>query len=147
MADLAEVTAAEVILSPSTPAEAVELLPLDLQTCIDKTNFLLYSGTVRPEEDYPQHMMIFSSPHGRERLLQANVWLADGTFKTTPTPWAQIYIIFAQMASGAGTALNTGQARYCRRRSVSSLGRASWCMSRCGRRSRCTWTATRRSGW
>ena len=35
----------------------------------------------------------------RDTLKSASVWLADGTFKSAPPPFAQIYIIFAQVVS------------------------------------------------
>ena len=45
-------------------------------------------------------MVIYASEKGLEKLNKAKRWHADGTFKITPRPFKQTYIINARQQNG-----------------------------------------------
>ena len=66
-------------------------------------SFLIYTGNVegtaidqmdKENKNKETLMMVFISPMGREILRSAFIWFGDGTFKTCPLPFAQIYTVF-----------------------------------------------------
>ena len=91
--------------APTCYKDAIDNLPEELKILMDGSQFLLYAGEVSEENnddtapDDPT-MMIFLTFHGAERLRVSKTWLCDGTFKSAPAPFMQVYIIFAQMESG-----------------------------------------------
>ena len=90
---------------PDTFAEVLQLLPEDAKKCLDGSEFLVYAGPAiadreEGEEDDEPVILLFLSTHAKERLSMSKVWLCDGTFKTAPKPFMQVYIIFSQMESG-----------------------------------------------
>ncbi len=66
-------------VTPQTFTEAVELLPEKYKLTAGGERFLRYSGDL---------------------LKQSEVWYADGTFSTTPVPYAQVYIVFGNTSEG-----------------------------------------------
>ena len=78
-------------------------VPENLKEVIGGGRFILFGGPVQEgmgEEGHP-HMLILCSENARERLRQSNIWLSDGTFRTAPEPWSQLYVVSAQLGSGA----------------------------------------------
>jgi hypothetical protein len=92
--------------APNTYKEVLDLFPEDLKKLSNGSQFLIYAGPIEdeaenqdPDEEDPT-MLIFLAAHGAERLRVSKIWLCDGTFKTAPKPFLQVYIIFAQTDSG-----------------------------------------------
>ena len=87
---------------PRTPIsfqDVLLLLPDNLKYMLDGTIFLVYAGPVMAEEENVENvpnnesqpnMLIFMSPHGKERLRVSPIWLCDGTFKSAPLPYMQV---------------------------------------------------------
>ena len=92
--------------APKSYKEVLDLFPEDLRKLSDGSPFLIYAGPTANEEENQDPgqddpiMLIFLAEHGAERLRVSNLWLCDGTFKTSPHPFLQVYIIFAQTGSG-----------------------------------------------
>ena len=90
--------------APTSYKDVIKNFPDELKVLMDGSQFLLYAGPVcenTAETDQDEAaMLIFLTFHGAERLRVSKTWLCDGTFKTAPTPFMQVYIIFAQMESG-----------------------------------------------
>ena len=67
----------------------------DLKKCLDGSEFLVYGGSVSEVNDLPDNstMLVFCSSHAKERLRMSRTWLCDGTFKSAPSPFAQVFIL------------------------------------------------------
>ena len=81
--------------TPNTYQEVLELLPDDLKKCLDGSEFLAYGGNVHEVNDLPDNatMLVFCSIHAKERMRMSRTWLCDGTFKSAPSPFAQVFIL------------------------------------------------------
>ena len=55
-------------------------------------NFLQYDSGTNSED---QRILIFGTTSNIEMLSTSNIWLADGTFKTAPNLFYQLYVIHA----------------------------------------------------
>ena len=76
--------------------------PEHLKTAIGGGNILLYAGPVDGEGDGGgDQMLIMATENSSERLRTSRVWLSDGTFRTCPDPFKQLYVVFGQLGSGA----------------------------------------------
>jgi hypothetical protein len=103
---------------PATFTQAITLLPEDLYNTASGDPFCLFAGPVneagedaeeadedgeeqqaRGQED-PPTMILYLSAFGKEVLTTSAMWFSDGTFSTAPTPFQQLYVVFAELASG-----------------------------------------------
>ena len=77
--------------APVQPATLEQLtLPEEYKQTSKGEQFLLYdSGPVS------QRILIFGTQRNLEMLQLSSVWLADGTFKTAPSLFTQVYVIHA----------------------------------------------------
>ncbi|KAI6658759.1 hypothetical protein LOD99_15083 [Oopsacas minuta] len=66
------------LVQPTALAELV--LPAEYQRTAKGEQFLLYDSG----EDYPHRFLNFGTQRNLGMLQQSKIWLADGTFKTTP---------------------------------------------------------------
>ena len=90
---------------PRTYNEIMELLPEKYTLTSAGDPFLVYMGNVDGEEefdgnDFHQLLLIYMSPFGRNLLSTSGTWLSNGTFKSAPKPFTQLYILFGEMSSG-----------------------------------------------
>ena len=84
-----------VLAVPIQPTTLEELnLPPEYQQTAKEEQFLLYDSG--PE---PQRILIFGTQHNLDMLQASQCWLADGTFKTAPNLFAQVYVLHALHAS------------------------------------------------
>jgi len=60
----------------------------------DGSEFLLVKDFITENSD--KAFCIFMSPFGKQLLQTSNLWLADGTFLTAPSPFIQVYMICGQ---------------------------------------------------
>ncbi|KAI6648563.1 hypothetical protein LOD99_8043 [Oopsacas minuta] len=75
---------ASVLSAPVQPTALAELvLPAEYQRTAKGEQFLLYDSG----EDYAHRFLNFGM------LQQSKIWLADGTFKTAPPLFAQVYVV------------------------------------------------------
>ena len=65
-------------------------LPPEYQQTAKEEQFLLYDSG--PE---PQRILIFGTQRNLDMLQASQCWLADGTFKTAPNLFAQVYVLHA----------------------------------------------------
>ena len=81
--------------TPNNYQEVLDLLPDDLKKCLDGSEFLAYGSNVHEVNDLPDNatMLVFCSSHAKERLRMSRTWLCDGTFKSAPSPFAQVFIL------------------------------------------------------
>ena len=99
--------------APTTYMEVLERFPEDLKKMTNGSEFLLYAGPSSGEAENAENirpvaranneqdlLLIFMAGDGAERLKLSKIWLCDGTFKTAPVPFLQVYIVFAQTDSG-----------------------------------------------
>ncbi|XP_078516122.1 uncharacterized protein LOC144781255 [Lissotriton helveticus] len=63
-------------------------IPRELSLTVANEPFILYDN-----ENALKRVLIFSTPRNLSRLENSDVWMMDGTFKSTPTPFTQIYTI------------------------------------------------------
>lgn len=63
-------------------------IPGELCLTVSKEPFLMYDNG-----NAQKRILIFSTPRNLHRLENSDVWMMDGTFKSTPTPFTQIYTI------------------------------------------------------
>ncbi|CAG8573554.1 10071_t:CDS:2, partial [Gigaspora margarita] len=76
---------------PSQPQTLQEIdIPIQLQTTIRGERFLAREININNEK-----IMIFCTSNNLLYLEEANFWLMDGTFKTVPTLFRQLYTIHA----------------------------------------------------
>ena len=80
----------------NVPANPVRLSDLDLpeeyRLTIVETDFLLHDSGPEDGED---RFLVFATHDAMEKLVLAEKWLADGTFKTVPKLFSQLYSIHA----------------------------------------------------
>ncbi|KAI6648362.1 hypothetical protein LOD99_12171 [Oopsacas minuta] len=67
--------------------EDLELNASNIKTLSDK-NFLFYDSGPEPER-----IVMFATRENLDFRTMSSIWLADGTFKTVPTLFTQLYII------------------------------------------------------
>ena len=78
-------------LAPVQPENLAHLeIPMEYQRTSKNENFLLYDSGF--EE---RRILIFGTKTYTEMLELAPIWLADGTFKTAPILFEQVYVIHA----------------------------------------------------
>ena len=65
--------------------------------------FLLYS----PDPDSVIKSLIFSAPWNLENLFNGDVWVMDGTFRSSPRSYEQIYTIHSRKGNGQPGIVNT----------------------------------------
>uniref|UniRef100_A0A915K4S7 Uncharacterized protein n=1 Tax=Romanomermis culicivorax TaxID=13658 RepID=A0A915K4S7_ROMCU len=71
------------------PANLIDLqIPNQYSTTLAGASFLLYDSG--PE---PYHMLIFSTAANMQLLSESQHWYGDGTFKTAPLLFEQLYTI------------------------------------------------------
>ena len=82
---------------PPEPRTLTEIeVPLALQKTLNGELFLVKDSTVGDDR-----LLVFTTKSNMARLAQASLWIMDGTFKTVPTIFYQLYTIH----SPAGSAL------------------------------------------
>lgn len=69
-------------------------VPLELQNTLTGELFLVKDSTLEEER-----LLIFTTKTNVEKLSQASIWIMDGTFKTVPTIFYQLYTIHAPVSS------------------------------------------------
>ena len=76
-------------IAPPNPA-SLEELQLDAENIktFSNRNFLFYDTGIGPHR-----MVIFATKENLEFLSMSSIWLTDGTFKTVPTLFCQLYTI------------------------------------------------------
>ena len=75
---------------PATRA-AIPVLPAEFQTTLSGQQFLLYDSGVADND----RIFMFGSPDAVTLLNQSTDWFADGTFKTVPEIFYQLYTLHA----------------------------------------------------
>ncbi|KAI6655799.1 hypothetical protein LOD99_1941 [Oopsacas minuta] len=81
---------ASVLSAPVQPTALSELvLPAEYQRTAKGEQFLLYDSG----EDDAHRFLIFGTQRNLGMLQQSKIWLADGTFKTAPPLFAQVYVV------------------------------------------------------
>ena len=79
------------LATPAQPATLEQrILPPEYKQTAKGEQFLLYDSG--PEV---QRILIFGTQQNLEMLQLSQVWLADGTFKTAPTLFTQVYVVHA----------------------------------------------------
>lgn len=73
---------------PQTFDEAVDLMPEKYNQTATRERF--FRQAVKIYEDSDEGLMLFMSPQGKDVLRGSKVWLADGTFLTSPVPFSQV---------------------------------------------------------
>ena len=77
--------------TPSEPQSITEVnIPNSLQITLDGEQFLIKDHVIEQER-----ILIFTTENNIQRLSQAVFWIMDGTFKTVPTIFCQLYTIHA----------------------------------------------------
>ena len=80
-----------VLAAPVQPTSLDELnLPPEYQQTAKGEHFLLYDSG--PD---PQRILIFGTQRNLDMLQASQFWLSDGTFKTAPNLFAQVYLLHA----------------------------------------------------
>ena len=80
-----------VLAAPIQPLSLVELeIPMEYRSTAKGEMFLLYDSGPDPER-----ILIFGTCQNIEMLKCSQHWLADGTFKTAPVLFQQVYVIHA----------------------------------------------------
>ncbi|KAI6647086.1 hypothetical protein LOD99_8923 [Oopsacas minuta] len=81
---------ASVLAAPAQPTTLAELaLPAVYQQTAKGEQFLLYDSGA---DDVPR-FLIFATQHNLGVLQRSKIWLADGTFKTAPPLFVQVYLV------------------------------------------------------
>ncbi|KAI6648616.1 hypothetical protein LOD99_7973 [Oopsacas minuta] len=80
-------SALSVLVEPTALSELV--LPAEYQWTAKGEQFLLYDSG----EDDAYRFLIFGPQRNLGVLQQSKIWLADGTFKTVPPLFAQVYVV------------------------------------------------------
>jgi len=74
---------------PPEPTSLSQIdIPLDLCKSFNGQTFLLKESTIEGHKIY-----IFSTKDEISKLVNANYWVMDGTFKTAPSIFLQMYTI------------------------------------------------------
>ena len=90
---------------PKTFRELAEMFPDEMKVTEDDKSFLVYAGNTKGtkiedmnnlEKTHDPIVLIFISKIGREILRSGYIWFGDGTFKSCPRPFSQIYTVFGQ---------------------------------------------------
>ena len=80
-----------VLAAPAQPLNLLELeIPMEYRSTAKGEIFLLYDSGPSPER-----ILIFGTCQNVDMLINSQHWLADGTFKTAPTLFQQVYVIHA----------------------------------------------------
>ena len=83
-------------LPPLPPSRAdIPVLPAEFQTTISGQQFLLYDSGVADVN----RILIFGSPDAVTLLEQSADWFGDGTFKTVPEIFYQLYTVHALVSN------------------------------------------------
>ena len=78
-----------VLAAPVQPSSLAQLaLPAEYQQTAKGEQFFLYDS----EATDPQRFLIIGTQRNLEMLQASHYWMADGTFKTTPSLFAQVYV-------------------------------------------------------
>ena len=76
-------------IAPPNPVSLEELqLEAENIKTFSNRNFLFYDSGIGPDR-----IVIFATKENIEFLVMSKIWLADGTFKTVPTFFCQLYIV------------------------------------------------------
>jgi len=78
----------------------IQELPDKITKTKDGQSFLL--AQCWTNDDQEKSMMVFLSDYGASILRDAPTWLMDGTFKSAPTPFTQVYLIMAKYPAKKG---------------------------------------------
>ena len=78
-----------VLAAPVQPISLAQLaLPAEYQQTVKGEQFLLYDSGATD----PQRFLIFGTQRNLKMLQASHYWMADGTFKTAPSLFAQVYV-------------------------------------------------------
>ena len=100
-------------VSPKSFKDTITLMTEEIKKLTNGEMFLLYAGPVRDmdpdvpsgswDDSWPEIepcLLVFMSPFGKELLSTSANWFADGTFKTAPSPFSQIFTTMGELESG-----------------------------------------------
>ena len=77
---------------PPLPSDPNFVLPDFISKTIDSSSFLLSD---QRDNKFGGRLLIFSSEIQMDLLLQADILMADGTFRSCPRLFEQVYVIMA----------------------------------------------------
>lgn len=77
---------------PPLPSDQNFLLPDFISRTVDSSRFLLSD---QRDSRFGGRLLVFSSEIQMDLLLQADVLMADGTFRSCPRLFEQVYVIMA----------------------------------------------------
>ena len=76
------------------------ILPREFTQTNDKGDFLILQSWTNEAKD--EGLLVFLSDFGASILKRHSLWLLDGTFKSTPAPFKQVFRLCIKMKGGGG---------------------------------------------
>ena len=76
------------------------ILPKEFTQTNDKGDFLILQSWTNEAKD--GGLLVFLSDFGASILKRHSLWLLDGTFKSTPAPFKQVFRLCIKMKGGGG---------------------------------------------
>ena len=80
---------------PQTLSEVPSLMPEQYRQTASGSEFYRCA-----QDGEDGHSLLFISPEGSHILRTSEIWFADGTFRTAPDLYSQVYLIFGQLPNG-----------------------------------------------
>ena len=87
----------------------IQELPYQYTKTPDKGDFLIFKGWV--DQLQTECIVIFISDWGQEILKTQKTWLMDGTFRSVPERFAQIYMCILQLLKPGGQHIAASETR------------------------------------